>query len=52
MKDTVAEMKNNLQGIRSKADEAENQINNLEYKDGKNPQTQQQKRNRIQKKKK
>ena len=38
MKDTVAEMKNNLQGIRSKADEAENQINNLEYQEEKNTQ--------------
>ena len=38
MKDTLIEMKNNLQGINSRVDEAENQINNLEYQEEKNTQ--------------
>ena len=33
MKDTLTEMKNNLQDINSRVDEAENQISNLEYKE-------------------
>ena len=35
MKDTRIEIKNNLQGNNSKADEAENQINDLEHKEEK-----------------
>ena len=36
IKDTLIEMKNNLQGNNSRVDEAENQINNLEQKEAKN----------------
>ena len=32
MKDTLTEIKNNLQGNNSRADEAENQISNLQHK--------------------
>ena len=39
MKDTLTEMKNNLQGVDSRADDAENQISNLEHKKAKNTQT-------------
>ena len=35
-KDTLIEIKNNLQGNNSRVDEAENQINDLEHKEGKN----------------
>ena len=35
MKDTLIEIKNNLQGNNNRADEAENQINNLEHKEEK-----------------
>ena len=35
MKDTLIEIKNNLQG-NSRVDEAKNQINDLEYKEAKN----------------
>ena len=35
MKDTLIEIKNNLQGNNSRVDEAENQISNLEYKEAK-----------------
>ena len=35
MKDTLIEIKNNLQGNNSRADEAENQINDLEHKEPK-----------------
>ena len=31
MKESLIEMKNNLQGITSRVDEAENQINDLEH---------------------
>ena len=34
-KDTLIEIKNNLQGNNSRVDEAENQINNLEHKEAK-----------------
>ena len=44
MKDTLAEMKNNLQGLNSRVDEAENQINDLEHK-----QAEQQEEKKIQK---
>ena len=39
MKNTITEMKNTLQGISSRVDEAENQINDLEYNKEKNKQT-------------
>ena len=39
MKDTLTEIKNNLQGNNSRADEAENQINDLEHKEAKNNQS-------------
>ena len=35
MKDTLIKINNNLQGINSRVDEAENQISNLEYKEAK-----------------
>ena len=35
MKDTLIEIKNNLQGNNSRVDEAENQINDLEHKEAK-----------------
>ena len=38
MKDTLMEIKNNLQGNNSRVDEDENQINNLEHKESKNNQ--------------
>ena len=37
MKDTLIKIKNNLQGNNSRADEAENQINDLEHKEEKQP---------------
>ena len=49
MKDTLIEIKNNLQGINSKVDEAKNQINDLEHKEAKNNQSEQQKEKWIQK---
>ena len=49
MKDILKEM-NNLQGINSRADEAENQINDMEHKKTKNNQAEQQEEKRIQKK--
>ena len=42
-------MKNNLQGINSRVDEAENQISDLEYKEAKNTQSEQQEEKRIKK---
>ena len=38
MKDTLIEIKNNLQGNNSRVDESENQINDLEHKEAKNSQ--------------
>ena len=38
MKDTLIEIKNNLQGINSRVDEAGNQIDDLEHKEAKNNQ--------------
>ena len=35
MKDTLSEIKNNLQGNNSRMDEAKNQINDLEHKEAK-----------------
>ena len=49
MKDTLTEMKNNLQGIDITVDEAENQISNLEYKEAENNQSEQHKEKRIKK---
>ena len=43
IKDTLTEMKNNLQGINSRVDEAENHINDLEDKEVGNTQLEQQK---------
>ena len=41
MKDTLIEIKNNLQGNNSRVDEAENQINDMEHKEAKNNQSEQ-----------
>ena len=49
-KDTLIEIKNNLQGTNSEGDEAENQINDLECKEAKNNQLEHQEEKRIQKK--
>ena len=49
MKETLIEIKNNLQGKNSRVDEAKNQINDLEHKETKNHQAEQQEENRIQK---
>ena len=47
MKGTLIEIKNNLQGNNSRVDEAKSQISNLEYKETKDNQSEQQKeRNR------
>ena len=50
MKDTLIEIKNYLQGNNSKMDEAKNQINDLEHKEEKNKQSEQQEDKRIKKK--
>ena len=47
-KDTLIEIKNNLEGNNSRVDEAKNQINDLENKEAKN-QLEQQEKERIQK---
>ena len=47
MKDILIEIKNNLQGNNSRVDEAKNQINDLEYKEAKITQSEQQKEKRI-----
>ena len=47
---TLVEIKNNLQGNNSTVDEAKNQINDLEYKEAKNSQSEQQEDKRIKKK--
>ena len=39
MKDTIIKIKSNLQGINSRVDEANNQINDLEHKEAKNQKT-------------
>ena len=46
-KDTLTKIKNNLQGIKSGVDEAENQNSNLDYKEAKNIQSEQQKEKRT-----
>ena len=48
-KDTLTEMKNNLQGINCIVHEAENQSSNLEYKGAKNIQKEQQKEKKSKK---
>ena len=48
-KDTLIEIKNNLQGNNSRVDEAENQINDLEQKEAQNNQSEQEDDKRIQK---
>ena len=42
MKNTLIEIKNNLQGNNSRVDEAKNQINDLKHKEEKNNQSEQQ----------
>ena len=51
MKDTLTEIKNDLQVNNSRVDEAENQINDLKHKEVKNNQSEQQEEKRIQKNK-
>ena len=46
-KDSLSEIKNNLQGNNSRMDEAKNQINDLEHKEAKNNQSEQQEEKRI-----
>ena len=48
--DTLIEIKHNLQGNNSEVDEAENQIDDLEHKEGKNNQSEQQKEKKNPKK--
>ena len=48
MKDTLMEIKDNLQGNNSRVDETENQINDLEHKELKNNHAKQQEEKRIQ----
>ena len=49
MKDTLTEIKNNLQGNNSRVDEVKNQINDMAHKEAKNNQSVQEEK-RIQKK--
>ena len=49
MKSTLIEIKKNLQGTNSGVDEAEKHISDLEHKEGKSIQSEQQEENRIQK---
>ena len=49
MKAMLTKMKNTLQGINSVVDESEKQINDLEYKEAKNNQSEQQEEKRIKK---
>ena len=48
-KDTLIEIKKNLQRNNSRVDEAENQINDLEHKEAKNNQSEQEEEKGIQK---
>ena len=50
MKNTLIEIKNNLQGNNSKVDEAKNQINDLEHKEAKKKQPSRTKRRKKKKK--
>ena len=47
MKNSLIEIKNNLQGINIRVDEAENQINDLEHKEAKTNQSEHQKEKRT-----
>ena len=47
MKETLIQIKNNLQGNNSTVDQVENQINDLEHKEAKNNQSEQQEEKRI-----
>ena len=47
MKDSLIEIKNNLQGNKSRVDEAENQIHDLEHKEPKNNYAEQQEEKNI-----
>ena len=49
MKDSLIEIKNHLQENNSRVDEAKIQINDLEYKEAKNNQSEQQEEKRIEK---
>ena len=49
MKVTLSEIKKNLQGTNSGVGEAKNQINDLEHKEGKHIQSEQQEEKRIEK---
>ena len=49
MKDPLIKIKNNLQGNNSRVKEADNQINDLKYKEAKNNQSEQQEEKIIQK---
>ena len=49
MKDTLIEIKNNLQRNNSRVDEAKNQISDLENKEANNNQSEQQKEKTIKK---
>ena len=49
MKGTLIDIKNNWQGNNSRVDEAENQINDLDHKEAKNNQPEQEEEKRIQK---
>ena len=48
-KDTLIEIKNNLQGNNSRMDEAENQISDMEHKEPNNNHTEKQKEKRMKK---
>ena len=47
MKDTLIRIKNNLQGNNCRVDETENQINDLEHKEAKIKQSEQEEQKRI-----
>ena len=47
MKESLIEIKNNLQGNNSRVHEAKNQINNFEHKEAKNNQSEHQEEKRI-----
>ena len=49
MKDTLMEIKNNLQGNNSRVDETKNQINDVEHKEAKNNQSEQEEKKNPQK---
>ena len=49
-KDTLIEIKNNSQGNNRRVDKVDNQINDLEHKESKNLQSEQQTEKRIQEK--